>query len=77
MGRWFARQSAVMNPGLRRLAGMLMLLAFLVLYIVVAMLLAAAVLPGAGGFAQFLFYAVAGLAWVPAAGWIISWMHRT
>lgn len=65
-----------MNPGLRRLAGTLLLLAFIIVYVLAAMVLAAAVLPNAGPFAQFLYYAVAGLAWVPAAGWIISWMHR-
>lgn len=65
-----------MNPGPRRLAGMLLLLAYLTVYIFAAMLVAAAVLPGAGGLAQLLFYAAAGLAWVPLAGWIISWMHR-
>lgn len=70
------QRALAMNPGLRRLAGMLLLLAFLLAYIVAAMLVAAAVLPGAGGLSQFLYYAVAGLAWVPVAGWIISWMHR-
>ena len=61
----------------RRLAGTLLLLAFVILYVLAAMLVATAVLPAAGGLSQFAYYAVAGLAWVPAAAWIVSWMHRT
>jgi len=53
-----------------------MLVAFIIVYVLLAMVVAAAVLPRAGGFLQFVYYAVAGLAWVPPAGWIISWMHR-
>jgi hypothetical protein len=63
-------------PSLKALAGTLMLLAFVVAYIVLAMLLAAIMLPNAGSLRQFAFYAIAGLAWVPVAGWIISWMYR-
>lgn len=61
----------------RKLAGTLMLLVLIVVYVFIAMLVAAAVLPTAGGVLQFVYYAIAGLAWVPAAAWIISWMHRT
>jgi len=35
-----------------------------------------AILPTAGAVAQFFYYAVAGLAWVPLAGVIIAWMYR-
>jgi hypothetical protein len=51
------------------------LVVFLTIYVFAAMLLAAAVLPDAGGLVQFLYYAVAGLAWVPVAGVIVSWMY--
>jgi hypothetical protein len=40
------------------------------------MVVASAVLPGSGRVAEFLFYAVAGLAWVPLAAGIISWTYR-
>ena len=66
-----------MIPGRRKLFGTLLLLAFLFVYVLAAMLVAAAVLPKGGRFAEFAYYAVAGLAWVPVAGLIVSWMHRT
>ncbi len=65
-----------MTEATRKLAGTLMLVAFIVVYVLLAMVVAAAVLPRAGGVLQFVYYAVAGLAWVPPAAWIISWMHR-
>lgn len=65
-----------MSEASRKLAGTLMLVAFIIVYVLLAMVVAAAVLPRAGGVLQFIYYAVAGLAWVPPAGWIISWMHR-
>ncbi len=66
-----------MNPGFRKLAGTLMLLAFVLLYIFAAMLLAALMLPNSGLAVQFVYYAFAGLAWVPPAGLILNWMYRT
>lgn len=65
-----------MTPNFKVFAGTLGLLAFIVVYIFVAMLVAAAALPDAGGAAKFAYYAIAGLAWVPPAGLIISWMYR-
>lgn len=65
-----------MTPGPRRLIGTLALLAFILVYVLVAMVVASAVLPGSARVAEFLFYAVAGLAWVPLAAGIISWTYR-
>lgn len=65
-----------MTSNSRRFAGTLLLLALVIVYVFLAMLVAAAVLPNAGGIAQFIYYAVAGLAWVPLAAVIISWMHK-
>lgn len=65
-----------MNPGPRRLVGTIALLAFILVYVLLAMVVASVVLPGAGRVAEFLFYAVAGLAWVPPAAGIISWTYR-
>lgn len=66
-----------MSPGLRKLVGTVLLVAFIAVYVLLAMVAAAAILPRAGHALEFVYYAVAGLAWVPPAGWIISWMHRT
>lgn len=65
-----------MNPGLRKFAGTLLLVGFLIVYVLLAMVAAAAVLPRAGRFLEFVYYALAGLAWVPPAGFIIRWMHK-
>ena len=64
-----------MQPGLRPLIGTIGLVAFIVVYVLLAMVFASAVLPNAGAVAQFVFYAIAGLAWVPAAGLILAWMY--
>lgn len=65
-----------MNPGLRALFGMIVLVAFIVVCVLVAMVVASIVLPDAGAIAQFAFYAIAGLAWVPIAGLILTLTYR-
>ena len=65
-----------MRPNGRRLAGTILLLLFVIAYVFAAMLVAVAVLPKGGQVAAFLYYAIAGLAWVPVAGLIVSWMHK-
>lgn len=67
---------ASMTQSQRKLVGTLLLVAFVIVYVFLAMLMAAAVLPRAGRVLEFVYYALAGLAWVPVAGLIISWMHR-
>ena len=66
-----------MPSSLRKLMGTLALLALVAVYVLAAMVVAAAILPGAGRIAEFSFYAIAGLAWVPLAGLIITWMHKS
>ena len=61
---------------LRKLAGAIALVAFIAVYALLMMVAATTALPGRGGLAQLCFYATAGLAWVPVAAWLISWMHR-
>jgi hypothetical protein len=51
------------------------LLALVVVYVLLAMVVGTAVLPNAGPVAQFVYYFVAGLAWVPLAGLVIKWMY--
>ncbi len=65
-----------MRPNGRRLAGTILLLLFVIAYVFAAMLVAVAILPTGGQVVAFLYYAIAGLAWVPLAGLIISWMHK-
>lgn len=65
-----------LNPGGRRLAGTILLVLFVLVYVLAAMVAASMVLPEAAPLAQFVYYAVAGLAWVPAAGLIISWTYK-
>ncbi len=64
-----------MTPRIRTLAGTLLLLVFIACYCLVAMGVAVSVLPQTGGLWHFLYYLIAGLAWVPPAGLIIKWMH--
>ena len=68
-----------MGLRLRKLAGAIFLLIFVPIYALLAMLIAAAILPGQSGFVQFAYYLVAGIAWVIPAGAIIyisEWPFR-
>lgn len=63
------------RPSTRALFGTMLLVGFIAIYIFAASILAIAVLPRDNRLAEFLYYAVAGLAWVPPAGLIIRWMY--
>ena len=65
-----------MSPRLRRLVGTLLLLAFILVYCLLAMAVAVTVLPVTGGVWHFAYYLLAGLLWVPPAGLIIRWMYK-
>jgi len=69
-------QSRSQRPTTRALIGTMALIVFLAVYVLLATIVAGQFLPGAGHVAQFIYYAVAGLAWVPFAGLIIQWMYR-
>ena len=60
----------------RKLIGIFLFLAFLLVYSLIAMAIGARYLSLVHGIWQFLFYAVAGLAWLPGAMIIISWMAK-
>jgi Protein of unknown function (DUF2842) len=64
-----------MSQRTRKLFGTLALLVLLTVYALLVMVLAAMVLPQVNKWLQLVFYAVTGLAWVPVAGLIVSWMH--
>lgn len=65
-----------MTPHTKKLIGVIGILIWLVVYALVATRLAVMILPGANGFVEFLFYAVAGLAWIIPIGLLLPWMHR-
>lgn len=59
----------------KKFIGVFALLGIIAIYSLLVMRLAVAVLPGAGPVIELLFYAVAGLAWVPPVGYLIKWMN--
>jgi hypothetical protein len=65
-----------MSMSMRKLIGTLVLLAFVAVYCLLVMVLAVTVVPRIGKVWEPVFYAIAGLAWVPPAGLVVSWMHR-
>jgi hypothetical protein len=60
----------------RKFIGTIVLVAFLVVYAVVAMTIGAARINDQSVLVQTLFYLVAGLAWVIPAALLIRWMQR-
>ena len=66
-----------MSVRIRKLVGAVALVALIVVYCLVVMVFANTALPlAATGGWQFVFYALAGLAWVPPAAAIVWWMHQ-
>jgi len=60
----------------RKLIGTVLLVAFVIVYSLTAMMIAASKLPGTSGFVQLAYYVFAGLFWVlPAAG-LVWWMQK-
>lgn len=64
------------QPGLRSIIGTVVFVLYVVIYALIAMAVGARYLADAHGAAQFMFYLVAGLAWVPGAMLIVSWMAK-
>ena len=60
----------------KKFIGVFVLLAILVFYSLLVMRAAVAILPMAGTVGQFVFYAVAGMAWVVPVRYLIVWMNR-
>lgn len=65
-----------MNQRGRKLVGTVALIGFAAVYALLVMALAGSRLAAAGGVVAFVFYAAAGLLWVPPAAFIIGWMQR-
>jgi Protein of unknown function (DUF2842) len=65
-----------MTVRIRKLIGVVALLAFLVLYTWVAVAIGSGRIVEAHGLVQFAYFLVAGLVWVIPAGFLIRWMQR-
>jgi hypothetical protein len=71
-----AGQLIAMPERLRKLVGSVALVAFVCVYALTAMTIAAAKLPGTSGLTQLLYFTVAGLIWVIPAAALVGWMVR-
>ena len=60
----------------RKFIGILMTLAWLVVYALVAMAIGGALVVGRGILFELPFYVLAGFAWVPVEMMIIRWMSK-
>ena len=60
----------------RKLAGTFATVGFLVTYCLIAMAVGGAYVVGSGGATEFVFFAIAGFAWLPAVMAIVRWMSR-
>lgn len=65
-----------MSSRTKKFIGLIAMLLWLVVYSILVLGVAVQVLPGAGGFAEFMFYLIAGLAWTIPLFPLISWMNR-
>ncbi len=65
-----------LSPSTRKLIGAVALLIFIGFYCLLVMAFATSRLVEMDGLPRLLFYAAAGLLWVPPAGLIIRWMEK-
>jgi hypothetical protein len=64
-----------MTPRIRKLIGTVLLLVVLAIYSLLVAVAASAVLTGDNKIVEMIFYAIAGIAWVLPAGYLIRWMY--
>jgi hypothetical protein len=64
-----------MRMRVKKFLGVFILIGFLAIYSLLVMRVAVDVLPQARGIAEFIFYAVAGMAWVVPVRYLILWMN--
>ena len=60
----------------KKLVATIGILIWLPVYAVIAMRIGLAVLPNAGAFTTFMYYAITGTAWILPIGLLLPWMHR-
>ena len=65
-----------MSQSVRKLVGVFASVLFIVVYALLAMMLAVRILPETGAIAQAVYYFVAGLLWVIPVGLLVKWMQR-
>jgi len=65
-----------MPQRLRKLVGTVLLVVFISVYALMAMVVAAAKLPGASGWTQLAYFVAAGLLWVVPSLPLVAWMQR-
>jgi Na+-driven multidrug efflux pump len=64
-----------MTPRIKKLVGTVLLLVVLAIYSLLVAVAASAVLTGNNKIVEMFFYAIAGIAWVLPAGYLIRWMY--
>jgi hypothetical protein len=74
--RWNKARQTIMTIRTRKFAGTVALMVFLAVYAFLAMLAAVALQVSDSKLLEIGYYAIAGLAWVPAAAWVVSWMLK-
>ena len=65
-----------MVPSFRKFIGMVLLVTFVVIYALTAMVIGDLTLQQSSNLVRFIYFAIAGLAWVIPASAIIWWMGR-
>ena len=65
-----------MVPSIRKFVGMVLLVAFVVIYAFTAMVIGDLTLQQSSNLVRFVYFAIAGLLWVIPAGAIIWWMEK-
>ncbi len=66
-----------MTPRIRKLVGTVLLLIVLAIYSLAVMLVASVLVTNGNKVIEMTFYAIAGLAWVLPAGYLIKWMYAS
>jgi hypothetical protein len=59
----------------KKFLGVFILIGFIAIYSLLVMRVAVEILPQARGILEFIFYAVAGMAWVVPVRYLILWMN--
>lgn len=65
-----------MTPRIKKLIGTILIFLWLPVYALLATGIAVHLLPRAGGFEAFVFYALAGTLWAVPVGLMFPWMFR-
>jgi hypothetical protein len=64
------------SPHLKKLVGAIVIVIWIPVYALFAMGIGVHLLPHAGAFAEFIYYALTGTLWIIPIGLMLPWMHR-